>query len=737
MNREGFFNKPFQVFLGFFYLTLCLGTLILEINDNIFNAYFFFVFFLLALYGQNRTLNYKYLTGGGEKIWDKHARKGLFFAGKNFEVVANSDFYNERYKSVKNLGLDNLRRFFSYLMIACYFLVLFLSGQLSHSFLNIVPFLICLTILKVTYLGHYLIPLLINILGVSYAYVQYDITLDFFTILYIFFIFVLLVLYRKVEQQQILYDSDYFKKSLPWDRGEKRNIAKLGAQYTIFFVVLLLIVMHFTPHQWGNSETRVSEYTQIKAERLGKWVLRHISRPDWLKKDQSDTGAPVKEFGKGAGEKISEGTEDSKEGKAKSLKFEDDQGRLFNMADQSGKENKGGLKFKENPEAKNESGAPVQPSILDKDGEKRKQSDQSENQTGGSAPPQEGDKPAKPNDNPQGPQSQQDKALGAGGTAQPQNDPQSQVSPKPEQGQGLGGQGSQDQKTDGNTSQGGGGSKSGDQKSKPEPSKKKNESDKGAPQDGKGDNAAKSGGSAAGSSGANGKGSGGSGSSEEKKEDQKSETPKSKQDEQTSPKDSDKNDKKNDEENKDDKKDQNDDQNKDQNKDDKQPNEDDKKDDKNPGDEANQQEKDNEQDNPMLPWWLLLLILLALALIGYLIYRWRKNIRQVEFASPLREDLRQGLDDIQKMNLSPEQEVIVRYNFFQKVSNHLLPHESIKLPPSLYASLVTNQFTKIKKPVDFVTRVFSDVHYGEYPVSPEILKQYREQMKVIFEFFRF
>ena len=754
MNREGFLNKPFQVFLVFFYLTLCLGTLILEINDNIYNAFLFCLFFLLALYGQNRTLNYKYLTGGGEKIWDKHARKGLFFSGKNFEIIVNDDFYNERYKSVKNLSLDSIRRFFSYLIIGCYFLVLFFSGQLSHSFINIVPFLVCLTILKVTYLGHYLIPLLINILGVSYAYVQYGIDLDFFTILYIFLLFALLILYRKVEQQQILYDSDYFKKSLPWDHREKRTIVKLALQYTFFFTLLLLIVIHFIPHQWGNSEERVSEYTQIKTQRMSKWVLKYIPRPDWLKKDKSDTGAPIKEFNKGAGEKISDGSENKEGPQGKALDFKDQDGRLFNLADEKGKENNTGLNLTQKPNSPNEGNSLPQGARLDDDGEKHpednkspneisaspnnqdnstqtstKQPDSQEGQGSGQAPPSDDQTPPKtptpstsgngdnnkaqgPEKNPTNTGKNNDVKSSPPEEAKPNKDNKDSKNPPPKgaqtstnkkegpgnlgksdyQGSKEGGQGSK-----GGGGQGGtgtsGGSNQGDKNSEPQ---KEKESDK--------DN------------------------NNQKQKDQQS-TDKDPKSDQSPP--SDKND------NKDQNKDQNQDQDKDKDKDKNQPNKDDQKDDKNPGDQSNKQDKEEEEENPMLPWWLILLIVLVLAALGYLLYRWRKKIRQVDFASPLKDDLRQDFDQIQKMKLTPEQEVIVRYNFFQKVSNHLLPHESIKLPPSLYGNLVTNQFTKIRKPVEFITTVFSDVHYGEYPVSPEILKQYRDQMKIIFEFFRF
>ncbi len=714
MNKDRLLEKPFQVFLAIFYFTLCLGTFILERNDNIYNAYFFFVFFLLALYGQSRTLNYKYLTGGGEKIWDKHAKKGLFFSGKSFEVKSNEQFYFERYTSVKNLKIDSIRRFFSYGMIASYFLVLYFSGSLSHSFLNIIPFLVCLTIVKTTYLGHYLIPLLLNILGVGYAYTQYDLHLDFFTVFYIFFIFTLLILYRKIEQQQVHHGSTYFETSHPWDRGEKRQIVKTAVVFTTLLLGLLVLFLYLTPAQWGNSSERISEYTQIKTQRIAKWAIKYIIRPTWLKRDMSDTGAPLKEFDKGQGEKIASGEKGDDKTKSKSLKFGTEEGRLFPLGDESGQKNKTGLKIKESKDSSNDSGKPPKQTQADQKGESRRLDDQSKNETSQGNAPNGGGQGDKPQD-------EKKEKEGNGGSSAP--DPNQGAAPTPTQapGTGLGtdpsqgnSQGNQPQnqqekpeKQDKPQGLADKPTQGGDQSLKPKDkgSAESEGKNKGNPGKEKGNPKGSNGGGKGtqGSKGESSGGSGGSSSQNDSKDDKSKDN--TKQD------------------------DQNNDQGQDQGQKD-QPQE-------NSDQQSSQSQQEQDNDPPWWYWLILALILLLLAAGIYYYFKKRKGVRQVDFASPLREDLRHDWDRIRTLNLTPEEEIITRYNFFQKVSHHLLPGESIKLPPSLYSQLVIEQFPRIKKQVEYITQAFSDVYYGDEPANAEILKHYRLQIKQIFEFFRF
>lgn len=707
MNNEKLLDKPFQVFLGIFYTTLCLGTFILERNDNIYNAFLFFIFFLLALFGQSRTLNYKYLTGGGENIWDQHAKKGLYFSGQSFEIKSDDEFYFERYSSAKNFKIDNVRRVTSYGMIIIYFLVLYFSGSLSHSFLNIIPFLVCLAILKTTYLGHYLIPLLINILGVGYAYTQYDLHLDFFTICYIFLIFVLLILYRKIEQQQIHYGNNYFKMTLPWDRGERKQIALTAGVFTLLLISLLIFFLYLTPSKWGNTSEQISEFTQIKSQRIAKWALKYVVRPSWLKRDISDTGSPLKEFDKGLGEKISSGEKSKNDGSAKSLKFGPEEGRLFPLGDEKGEQNKSGLKIKNADDSSNKAGKPPNPTQADNKGPQRRLDDQANNETsqGGNKGNAEGQS-NKPNN--------EDQAGGTGGTSSP--DSKEQVAPTPTSAPGSGlspeptpGQGpnntSGEQQTKSPQDAKDKSDQGGNQKNQP---KENNYDDttgkeKGNPGKEKG-NPQGSSGTGKGEQGNKGQSSGGGGGSTNQQDQKNDKDKESTQQEQ--------------------------------NKNDQAGNNQDEQFQQNSDNQQSQSEQENEDD---IPWWYWLVLAAIIVLLSYGLYYFkkRKGIRQINFASPLREDLRQDWDRIQTLNLSPDEEIITRFNFFQKVSHHLLPNESIKLPASLYSQLVIEQFPRIKKQVEYITRTFSDVYYGEEPANAEILKHYRSNIKQIFEFFRF
>jgi len=642
MPKERPYKKPFQVFLIVFYISLCLGTFILERNDNINNAFFFFIFFLFALYGQNRTLNYNYLTGGGEKPWDKHIQKEVYFSGKSFEIKQDDQFFNERYLNVKNIKFDNVRRFFSYFMIAVYFLVLYFSGSLSHSFLNIIPFLICLTIIKITYLGHYLIPLCINIFGIGYAYSQYNLHLDFFTFFYVFLVFILLILYRKIEQQQIYYGNSFFDKTSLWDKNEKKQIIKIALFFTVLLFSLLLLFLYLVPSKWGNSSEKIAEFTQIKSQKLALLAQQYIIRPYWLKRDLSDTGAPIKELSSTNGEKISNGEKGA--GHGKSLKFNNEDGRLFSKADPTGEKDKSGLKINESKDSQNEGLSSTKETQVTNQGDTKKTNNQTQDQasanvgTNSNTDPAQKNTPEKKGDTP---------------------DPMNKNDQLPSQ------KNNETSQADKN--------KSGVQSNAPGR---------------QGENGQKEG-----NSGSSGMTSGGTGTDKTSElEDQKEKQ--NANNKITKPQ-------------------------------------------LPPPKKPTNQEKFFEDDFPWIFWFFTALFILLTTLGLYFYLKNKRRIKQVNFTGSFREILRQEFERLKKTKHSPEQEIILYYNFFQKVSHHLLPSESIKLPPTIYGQLLSNEVPQIQKLIQQITSIFSDVYYGEIVVSSDTLKLYRTQIKQLLKNFHF
>jgi hypothetical protein len=201
------------------------------------------IFYVLALYILKRSINSDFFISS-EKNRFTVATSKLLVHGQALPTVGREELQEERYMNHFQLNIHVKRQFFTYFFLALAVFVLFLRGNVPLSLASIIPIVCGFFFIKSVYIGHLLVPLILNIYSVI-AHYEKNVSLGIYG-LYIFLVFwtlksmsevsgeylkwkkTLIILPAVVLFSASIYGLSYFfeHKQTPQEKTEKLNPAR-------------------------------------------------------------------------------------------------------------------------------------------------------------------------------------------------------------------------------------------------------------------------------------------------------------------------------------------------------------------------------------------------------------------------------------------------------------------------------------------------------------------------------